>query len=139
MASVIVPSRQVCLDETMTKALIITFREFIMKEFALTINLKDDPQLIEEYKAYHRDVWPEVLECITSIGITKMNIYLLGRRMVMVMEAPDDFDPATGFAQLDGMNPRYEEWQRLMDGYQERVPEAKENEHWALMERVFEL
>ena len=110
-----------------------------MKEFALTINLKDDPQLIEEYKEYHRNVWPEVLECIKIIGIAKMNIYLLGRRMFMVMEAPDDFDPATGFAQLDGMSPRYEEWQRLMDGYQERVAKAKDNEHWALMERVFEL
>ena len=110
-----------------------------MKEFALTINLKDDPQLIEEYKEYHRDVWPEVLRYIKSIGISKMNIYLLGRRMFMVMEAPDDFDPATGFAQLDGMSPRYEEWQRLMDGYQERVSEALDHEHWALMEQVFEL
>ena len=59
--------------------------------------------------------------------------------MFMVMEAPDDFDPATGFAQLDGMSPRYEEWQRLMDTFQERVPEAQAGEHWALMERVFEL
>jgi len=110
-----------------------------MKEFALTINLVDDPERIEEYKDYHREVWPEVRECIQSIGITKMDIYLLGRRMFMVMEAPDDFDPATGFAQLDGMSPRYEEWQRLMDTYQERVPEAGEGEHWALMEQVFEL
>ena len=38
-----------------------------MKEFALTINLKDDPQLIEQYKEYHRNVWPEVLACIKSI------------------------------------------------------------------------
>lgn len=110
-----------------------------MKEFALTINLKDDPQLIEQYKEYHRNVWPEVCACIKGIGITKMNIYLLGRRMFMVMEAPDDFDPATGFAQLDGMSPRYEEWQRLMDNFQERVPEAQAREHWAMMERVFEL
>ena len=110
-----------------------------MQEFAFTINLKDDPQLIEEYKAYHRDVWPEVLDCIRSIGITKMNIYLRGRRMFMIMEAADDFDPATGFAQLDGMSPRYEEWQRLMNDFQEPVPEADAGEHWALMEQVFAL
>lgn len=110
-----------------------------MQEFGLTINLKDDPQIIEDYKEYHRNVWPEVLECIKTIGISKMNIYLLGRRMFMVMEAPDGFDPATGFAQLDGMSPRYEEWQLLMDTYQERVPEAEPEEHWALMERVFKL
>ena len=110
-----------------------------MKEFALTINLKDDPQLIEQYKEYHRNVWPDVLACIKSIGIAKMNIYLLGRRMIMVMEAPDDFDPATGFAQLDGLSLRYAEWQRLMDTFQERLPEAKAGEHWSMMERVFAL
>jgi L-rhamnose mutarotase len=110
-----------------------------MKEFAFTINLKDDPQLIEAYKEYHRNVWPEVLDCLRAIGISKLNIYLLGRRMFMVMEVADDFDPATGFAQLDGMSPRYEEWQRLMDTFQERVPEAKDGEHWALMERIFAL
>ena len=110
-----------------------------MKEFALTLNLKDDPELIEQYKAYHRDAWPEVLESLKRIGIRKMNIYLLGRRLLMVMEAPDEFDPATDFAQLEGSNPRYDEWQRLMDTFQEPVADAQPGEHWALMERIFEL
>ena len=110
-----------------------------MQAFALTLNLKDDPALIEQYKTYHRAVWPEVLTCIKSIGITKMEIYLLGRRLFMLLEAPDGFDPQRGFQQLDGMHPRYEEWQRLMDTLQERVPEARPDEHWALMERIFVL
>ncbi len=110
-----------------------------MKEFALTINLKDDPALIAEYQEYHRNAWPEVLACLHRIGIAKMNIYLLGRRLFMVMEAPDDFDPATRFAELDDLSPRYEEWQRLMDTFQEPVPDAQPGEHWAMMERIFEL
>ncbi len=110
-----------------------------MQAFALTLNLKDDPILIEEYKAYHRAVWPEVLACIKSVGITKMEIYLLGRRLFMLMETPDGFDPQTGFQQLDAMHPRYKAWQQLMDTLQEKVPEAGPNEHWALMERVFVL
>ncbi|HIA69171.1 TPA: L-rhamnose mutarotase, partial [Candidatus Poribacteria bacterium] len=31
-----------------------------MKAFGLTINLREDPQIIEKYKEYHRNVWPEV-------------------------------------------------------------------------------
>lgn len=110
-----------------------------MQTFVLTLNLKDDPALIEQYKAYHRAVWPEVLTCIKSVGITKMEIYLLGRRLCMRLEAPDGFDPQTGFQQLDALHPRYAEWQQLMDTLQERVPEAGPNEHWALMERIFAL
>jgi L-rhamnose mutarotase len=109
-----------------------------MKEYALTINLKDDPDKIEQYKAYHRAVWPEVLQSLKAIGITKMQIYLLGRRMFMLMEAADTFEPARDFKQLED-NPRYREWQELMNTFQERVPEAKAGEHWAAMEKVFEL
>ncbi|MFT4516330.1 MAG: L-rhamnose mutarotase, partial [Planctomycetota bacterium] len=31
-----------------------------MKKIAYTIDLQDDPKLIEEYLDYHRNVWPEV-------------------------------------------------------------------------------
>jgi L-rhamnose mutarotase len=110
-----------------------------MKEFALTLNLKDDAQTIERYQEYHRAVWPEVLQCIKAIGVTKMNIYLLGRRLFMVLEAPADFDPQHDFARLAEEHPRYQEWQELMDTFQEKAPEAGADEHWALMRRVFEL
>ncbi|MEM7034259.1 MAG: L-rhamnose mutarotase [Chloroflexota bacterium] len=110
-----------------------------MQQFALTINLKDDPDLIAQYKDYHRNVWPEVLDCLRIIGITKMDIFLLGRRMFMLMEANDDFVPERDFPKLDDMHPRYKEWQALMDKFQERVPEAKPDEHWAEMEKVFDL
>lgn len=103
-----------------------------MKEYALTINLKDDPDLIEQYKEYHRNVWPEVIESMKARGVTKMKIFLLGRRMFMVMETLDEVEPKRDL-------PRVKEWQELMDTFQERVPEAKPGEHWAAMEKVFDL
>ena len=48
-----------------------------MKHFGLTINLKDDPELIEQYKA-STGSWKETLTGLKAVGITKMNIYLLG-------------------------------------------------------------
>jgi L-rhamnose mutarotase len=109
-----------------------------MKEYALTINLQDDPAKIEAYKAYHRAVWPEVLQALKTSGITKMEIFLLGRRMFMIMESVDTFVPERDFKRLEE-SPRYREWQELMNTFQERVPEAKAGEHWAAMEKVFEL
>jgi len=32
-----------------------------MKRYVLTLDLKDDPRAIAEYKAHHRAVWPEVV------------------------------------------------------------------------------
>ena len=109
-----------------------------MKEYALTINLQDDPAKIEAYKAYHRAVWPEVLQALKTSGVTKMEIFLLGRRLFMIMETVDAFDPAHDFKRLEE-SPRYREWQELMNTFQERVPEAKAGEHWATMEKVFAL
>lgn len=110
-----------------------------MQEFALTINLVDDPDKIEAYKKYHREVWPEVIENLRSVGIRDMRIYLLGRRMFMLMQADDAFQPDRDFARLEQSSARYNEWQRTMDEFQVRVPEAKPGEHWAAMDKVFDL
>jgi L-rhamnose mutarotase len=114
-------------------------REETMKKLAMTINLVDDASKIEQYKAYHRSVWPEVEQCLKSVGIVTMDIYLLGRRLFMVVETDDAFDLARDFGRLPDLHPRYKEWQELMETFQERVPEAKDREHWAMMERVYHL
>lgn len=48
-----------------------------MKTYCLTLDLYDDPRLIEEYKWYHEDqnVWPEVTESIRSQRILSQEIY----------------------------------------------------------------
>ena len=110
-----------------------------MKQYALTLNLKDDPALIEKYKEYHRAVWPEVLKSLQAVGITDMQIYLLGRRMFMVMRTVDTFDPATDFARYLQLDPRCQEWEDLMGQFQEPVPEAEAGEKWAAMECVYDM
>ncbi len=110
-----------------------------MKCFGLTLNLKDDPETIEKYKAYHREVWPEVEASLREVGITAMRIFLLGRRMFMYMEAADDFVAERDFPRYLELNPRCKEWDALMCTFQEKVPEAGEDEWWALMEQVYEL
>jgi L-rhamnose mutarotase len=110
-----------------------------MQEFALTINLVDDEAKIAQYKAYHRDVWPEVRACLQDVGILQMDIYALGRRLVMLVRAEDGFDLARDFGRLPSLHPRYQEWQELMGAFQEKVPEAKPGEQWSSMDHIFRL
>lgn len=109
-----------------------------MKTFGLTLQLKNDPELIARYKEHHRHVWPEVSARIREAGIHTMRIYLIGRRLFMYIETEDSFDPATSFAWIDEA-PKSREWDTLMRTMQELAPEARPGEWWALMEQVFDL
>ncbi|TCJ19584.1 L-rhamnose mutarotase [Flaviaesturariibacter flavus] len=109
-----------------------------MKRYCLTLDLKDDPQLIAEYEAHHRAVWPEVLRSIHESGITDMQIYRLGARMVMIMETTDAFDFSKKAA-ADSSNGRVQEWEALMWRYQQALPGSAPGEKWKLMENIFEL
>ena len=110
-----------------------------MKAFGMALNLKDDPQTIKKYKEYHRNVWPEVEEALKAVGITSMKIFLIGRKLFMYMETVDDFEADRDFPQYLERHPKCQEWDALMCTYQEKIPEAKEHEWWAMMEQVYEL
>ena len=62
-----------------------------MKKYTLALDLKDDPELIQEYKEYHKAIWPEITASIKDSGITNMEIYAAGNRMFMIIEANDRF------------------------------------------------
>ena len=61
------------------------------QRYCLTLDLKNDPQLIAEYEAYHQEVWPEIVQSIKDSGITNMEIYRFQNRLFMIMETGDDF------------------------------------------------
>ncbi|MAE61570.1 MAG: hypothetical protein CMJ49_09465 [Planctomycetaceae bacterium] len=109
-----------------------------MRYFALTVNLKDDPRIIEQYKAYHRDVWPKVEQAMREVGITAMKIFLVGRQLFLWVETVDEFDEAVDFERCEQMFPECREWEDLMITFQERSPDAKEGEWWAMMEQVYD-
>jgi L-rhamnose mutarotase len=108
------------------------------QRFCLTLDLKDDPMLIAEYKRYHEKIWPEITRSIKDSGIVDMEIYLLGTRMFMIMEVNDSFS-FEAKNKADQLNPRVQEWERLMGTFQKLLPQAKPGEKWLPMERVFKL
>jgi L-rhamnose mutarotase len=110
-----------------------------MKQYGRTLNLKDDPKVIETYLEYHRAVWPEVESGLRAIGIHRMLIWILGRRLFMFLETTDSFDPARDFPRYETGHLRIKEWQDLMASMQEAVPEAAPGELWAEMSLAYRL
>jgi L-rhamnose mutarotase len=107
--------------------------------YVFTVNLKDEPGIVETYKNHHREVWPEVQSSLKRAGVEQMDIYLLGRRLVMVVEMRDGLDYRTAFKAHATSNPRVAEWERVMKSLQEPSAEALGDEWWAAMEPVFHL
>ncbi len=109
-----------------------------MKSYAMALDLKEGPGVVEEYTRYHREVWPDVLTGLRGLGIVKMKIFLHGRRLFMYLETPDDFDLARDFPRYMESG-RAREWDELMRGFQKPVPGASAGEWWAAMGEVFDL
>src|ERR1700757_3356204 len=108
------------------------------RRYCLTLDLKDDPALIAEYRRNHEKIWPEITRSIKDAGIVDMEIYLLGTRMFMIMEVDESFS-FEAKAKGDRGNPRVREWEELMWKFQKPLPQAKPGEKWLLMERIFKL
>ena len=108
------------------------------RRFCLTLDLKNDPKLIAEYRKYHEKIWPEITGSIKSSGIVDMEIYLLGTRMFMIMEVDESFS-FDKKAKADQQNLKVQEWEQLMWKFQQALPGSEPGEKWRVMERIYKL
>ena len=109
-----------------------------MKRYCLTLDLKNDPELIREYEEHHKAVWPEIISSIKDAGIENMQIYRYGTRLFMIMAVNDNFSFEK--KQLaDANNIKVQEWEELMWKYQQPLEGTVKGEKWMLMDKIFEL
>lgn len=111
-----------------------------VKRYVQTMDLKDDEQLIAEYRRRHskEDSWQEIRDGIKEVGILDMQIFILGTRLVMIVETPLDFDWDSAMAKLATL-PRQQEWEDYMAMFQKCKEGATSDEKWQMMERMFYL
>lgn len=111
-----------------------------VKRYCRTMNLKDNPELIAEYRKRHskEHSWKEIREGIKQVGILEMEIYILGNRLFMIVETPLDFDWDSAMARLATL-PRQQEWEDYMSIFQDCEQGATATEKWQMMERMFYL
>ncbi len=100
------------------------------------MTLVDDPEMIGKYVEAHAHVWPEVIKGQREVGILDMQIYRKDRALFMIMDTVDDFDFQRDMARLATL-PRQAEWEAYVSQFQGCAADARSDEKWQLMERIF--
>ena len=110
------------------------------KRYCKTLTLKNNSQLISEYKEAHAigKAWPEITQGMKDIGIIDMEIYLINNLLFMIMETVPEFDHDSAFVSLADM-PRQKEWESSMAKFQNTDSDAAADAKWQLMERIYKM
>ena len=111
-----------------------------IQRFVQTLTLNSDEEARREYIKWHSPEynWKEIREGIREVGILEMEIYILGNLLVMIVDAPADFDWEEAMAKLATL-PRQAEWEAFVSQFQGCSKEATSDEKWQMMERMFYL
>ncbi|MCQ2213259.1 MAG: L-rhamnose mutarotase [Bacteroidaceae bacterium] len=117
---------------------------YIQKDFGKTkryvqiLELRDDPEMIAAYRKCHskEESWQEIRDGIREVGILEMEIYILGTKLVMIVDTPLDFDWKSSMDKLATL-PRQAEWEAFVAKLQGCDPNARSDEKWKMMERMF--
>ncbi|CAG9181220.1 L-fucose mutarotase [Cupriavidus laharis] len=105
----------------------------------LALDLRDDPALIARYEALHQRIWPEIAGHLRRHGVTGMEIWRVGTRLVMVMDTDDArYDPDS-MARAAAADPKVQEWEALMWTFQAPTPWTPPDRKWVPMTRIFDL
>ena len=106
----------------------------------LLLDLVEEAEAIARYEAWHAAgaVPREIISSIRQAGITGMDIYRSGNRLVMVMETDERFDAARKAA-ADAADPAVVAWETLMSTMQRPLPWAEPGIKWLEASRIFSL
>jgi L-rhamnose mutarotase len=108
--------------------------------FVQTLKLKDDQKLITAYVEQHspQHMWREIIDGIKEVGILEMELYICGNELVMIVDAPDNFNWDEAMAKLATL-PRQQEWETWNSQFQQCSPTDTSDQKWHMMKRFFHL
>ena len=104
-----------------------------MKRFGQIVGVK--PDHLDEYKAYHAEVWPEILKMIRECNIRNYSIYYHEGLLFAYFEYHGS-DIAADMARM-AADPKTQKWWSIMMPMQAPLASRAEGEWWATMEEVF--
>ena len=109
-----------------------------MKRYCFALDLINNKTSIKQYIAYHKKVWPEILDSLRNSGIIDAEIYNVADRLFLILDTNESFT-LEHKSKSDAQNPVVHKWEALMSAYQKSLPNTKPDEKWVLMERIFKL
>lgn len=102
--------------------------------------MKNDNKRIAEYEKYHlkENSRPAITKSLIDAHVLNMEIFRTGNRLFMIMEVSDEYSNALKKS-MDENNPDVQEWERLMENFQQPLPWAKEGEKWVIMDQIYSI
>lgn len=95
------------------------------------------PEVIDEYRRIHAEVWPDVLKRIAACNITNYTIFLKEpENLLFAYWEYTGSDFAADMARMKA-DPRTQEWWAITDPMQEPFETGADGEWWARMQPVF--
>ena len=110
------------------------------KRYVQFLEISDDPELIAQYRKWHSEEysWKEIRDGIREVGILEMELYIIGNRLAMIVDTPADFNWQEAMSRLATL-PRQAEWEAFVSKFQGCAADARSDEKWQPMERIFYL
>ena len=98
--------------------------------------LKVKPDMIDEYKKRHQNVWPEMQQALCETGWHNYSLYMRPDGLLFGYVETPDFDAARAGMALREVNAR---WQAEMGPFFEQLGDQRPDEGMAPLEEVFHL
>ena len=111
-----------------------------VKRYVQFLEITDDPELMAQYRYWLSEEhhWQEIREGIRAVGILEMELYMLGNKLVMIVDAPADFNWQEAMNRLSTL-PRQAEWEAFVARFQGCSADSRIDEKWQMAERIFHL
>lgn len=94
------------------------------------------PDRLDEYKAAHAAVWPEMLDALSRHGWEDYSLFLREDGLLIGFVESDDLDASLAGMQNEDVNAR---WQKEMTAFFEPLKSGAADTSLTLLERVFYL
>lgn len=111
----------------------------LWEDIILTADLVDDAAAQQRYLDYHARQftdWPEVSAGFCRAGFQQLLLFRNGRQLMLVIRIPK----GKTLAEIDPLttkdNPRMDEWNRLMRGFQTGIKGTAPGETWVFLNRL---
>jgi L-rhamnose mutarotase len=98
--------------------------------------LRVRPDRLDEYKARHREVWPEMLDALHAAGWRNYSLFLRPDGLLVGYLETDDFQSALDGMEVTGVNAR---WQAEMSPFFELSGDERPDTGLERLEEVFHL
>ncbi len=106
-----------------------------MKRIGFQFKVK--PERMEEYKAQHQAVWPEMLDALRRNGWHNYSLFLREDGLIFgYFETPESLQAAQAGMEKEEVNAR---WQAFMAPYFEALGELRPDESMLELEEIFHL